>query len=79
MRLEPSPGHWGVYNIDEFMIHWRGSIRLTFGDPKRERGAHHRSQILDTARTGLSVSMLSVDEMHTVHLGLLQGYFSTAL
>ena len=79
MRLEPSPNHWDVYRVDDWIVDWPGRARLTFWGPQLEQGAHHRNPILDTARTGLSVSAFAVDEMHCMHLGVFGDYASCAL
>ncbi len=51
---------------------------LLFWRPSRATVAKHRNPLLG-ARTGISLSSFCIDEMHTMHLGVLQSFVVTAL
>ena len=79
MRVEPCDAHWDVFAIDDYMMNWPlGGVHLLFWNPSAERGAHHRNPIFCDA-TGVDVSMMAADELHTMFLGVLGDYASSAL
>lgn len=73
MRLEPDTYHPDVYAVDRWVSDWPGQVRMTFWDPRRERGVRHNNPLFAPG-TGVSVETLAVDELHTFHEGVAQDY-----
>ena len=80
-RLEPSRFLSDIGALDDFCIPGQfpaGGLTLVFWDVSRESHTRHRNPVFG-ARTGVSVAACSVDELHTMHLGVFQDYVATAM
>ena len=74
-RLEPAPACPDVGRVEECDMF---PMRLVFWRPSAEGLCKHRSPLMST-RTWISIQSLCVDEMHTMHLGVLGNFVAAAL
>ena len=79
MRLEPGNDHRGVWLVDDWSTNWPAEgVHLSLWDVAWEDGTRHRNPIFGDD-TGLMVEAAAVDELHTMHLGVIADYAAAAL
>ena len=78
-RLEPSAGCPDIGMVDTMCQDFpEDGVSLVFVRVSSETLTRHRNPLFH-ARTGLTPQMCAVDELHTVHLGLVQDYVAASM
>ena len=74
-RLEPHDTRWGAASFDDLRVF---PVWVLFWRPGNQTHALHRNPLFD-ARLGVTLQLLMIDALHTLHLGALKEWTMHAL